>query len=75
MSVEEWLGEAPTEVAKTTERLLGEVAGMRANGQTIYPPQDDILNALAWTAPGDVRAVILGQDPYHEEGQAMGLSF
>ena len=75
MSVEEWLGEAPAEVAKTTERLLGEVAGMRANGQTIYPPQDDILNALAWTAPGDVRAVILGQDPYHEEGQAMGLSF
>ena len=48
---------------------------MREDGQTIYPPQDDILNALAWTAPDDVRAVILGQDPYHEEGQAMGLSF
>ena len=75
MSVEEWLGEAPVEIAKTTERLLGEVASMRADGQTIYPPQDDILHALAWTAPGDVRAVILGQDPYHEEGQAMGLSF
>ena len=75
MSVEEWLGEAPTEVTKTTERLLAEVASMREDGQTIYPPQDDILNALAWTAPGDVRAVILGQDPYHEEGQAMGLSF
>ena len=75
MSVEEWLGEAPAEVTKTTERLLEEVAGMREDGQTIYPPQDDILNALAWTAPGDVRAVILGQDPYHEEGQAMGLSF
>ena len=48
---------------------------MREDGQTIYPPQDDILNALAWTAPTDVRVVILGQDPYHEEGQAMGLSF
>ena len=75
MSVEEWLGDAPAEVAKTTERLLAEVASMREDGQTIYPPQGDILNALAYVAPGDVRAVILGQDPYHGPGQAMGLSF
>ena len=75
MSVEEWLGDAPAEVTKTTERLLAEVARMREDGQTIYPPQDDILNALAWTAPGNVRAVILGQDPYHGPGQAHGLCF
>lgn len=74
-NIDAWLTDAPSEVRMTTERLLAEVAQMRADGQTIYPPQDDILNALAWTAPGDVRAVILGQDPYHEEGQAMGLSF
>ncbi len=47
---------------------------MRA-GQVIYPAQDDVLNALAYTASDKVRAVILGQDPYHEPGQAMGLSF
>ena len=47
---------------------------MRIN-QVIYPPQDDVLNALAACAPSEVRAVILGQDPYHGPGQAMGLSF
>ncbi len=73
-NIDAWLADAPAEVVDATERLLAEVAVLRAE-QTIYPPQDDILNALAWTAPGDVRAVILGQDPYHEEGQAMGLSF
>ena len=73
-NINAWLAEAPEKVRNTCERLLAEVDAMRAD-QTIYPPQEDILNALAWTAPQDVRAVILGQDPYHEEGQAMGLSF
>ncbi len=73
-SIDAWLAAAPAEVVATTSRLLAEIDDMR-RGQTIYPPQDDILNALAWTAPADVHAVILGQDPYHEEGQAMGLSF
>ena len=69
-----WLDTAPQEVRDTTARLLDEVDAMRAT-ETIYPAQDDVLNALAHTAPQDVRAVIIGQDPYHEEGQAMGLSF
>ncbi len=69
-----WLDGAPQEVRATYDRLMGEIATMRGT-QTIYPAQDDILNALAYTAPGNVRAVILGQDPYHEPGQAMGLSF
>lgn len=69
-----WLDGAPQEVHATCDRLMGEIAAMRGT-QTIYPAQDDILNALAYTAPGNVRAVILGQDPYHEPGQAMGLSF
>ena len=41
----------------------------------IYPPMEDIFNALRHTSYSDVRAVILGQDPYHGYGQAMGLSF
>ena len=69
-----WLGDAPQPVRDTTNRLLERIALLRAE-QTIYPAQDDILNALAFTAPEDVRVVILGQDPYHGPGQAMGLSF
>ena len=42
---------------------------------TVYPPADDIYNALRLTPYSEVRAVILGQDPYHEPGQAQGLAF
>ena len=42
---------------------------------TVFPPKERIFNAFLTTDLGDVRVVILGQDPYHEVGQAMGLSF
>lgn len=43
--------------------------------KTIYPPKEEVFNALALTNYEDVRVVILGQDPYHGPGQAEGLSF
>lgn len=43
--------------------------------RTIFPSMYDIFNALKYTAYRDTRVVILGQDPYHEIGQAHGLSF
>ena len=43
--------------------------------KTIYPPMNDIFNALKYTSHKDTRIVILGQDPYHGEGQAHGLCF
>jgi uracil-DNA glycosylase len=42
---------------------------------TVYPPKEDLFAAFALTPPEAVRVVILGQDPYHEPGQAHGLSF
>ncbi len=41
----------------------------------IYPPMNDIFNALRYTTYESARVVILGQDPYHGEGQAHGLCF
>lgn len=41
----------------------------------IYPPQEDIFNALTYTSYQNVKAIILGQDPYHGPNQAHGLSF
>ena len=43
--------------------------------KTIYPPKNEIFNALRHTPYKDVKVVILGQDPYHGEHQAEGLSF
>ena len=42
---------------------------------TVYPDMNDIFNALKYTPYSKVRAVILGQDPYHEPGQAHGMAF
>lgn len=42
---------------------------------TVYPPREDLFAAFRLTPPEQVRVVILGQDPYHEPNQAMGLSF
>ncbi|MFF2909821.1 uracil-DNA glycosylase [Paenibacillus sp. NPDC057934] len=42
---------------------------------TIYPPKDELFSALKLTPYEGTRVVILGQDPYHGEGQAHGLSF
>ena len=41
----------------------------------IYPKRENMFNAFKYTPLEDVKVVIFGQDPYHEEGQAMGLSF
>ena len=43
--------------------------------QTIFPSMYDIFNALKYTDYNDVKVVILGQDPYHGEGEAHGLAF
>ena len=72
--INEWFEQLPADVVTQAKNLLEQVETMRQS-ETIYPAQDNILNALALTAPADVRVVILGQDPYHGPGQAMGLSF
>ena len=45
------------------------------SSKTIYPPYDEIFNAFKLTPLSNVKVVILGQDPYHEAGQAHGLAF
>lgn len=45
------------------------------SSRTIFPPMHDIFNALKFTSFEKTKVVILGQDPYHEPGQAHGLSF
>lgn len=45
------------------------------NTKTIYPPKDYIFNALKLTSFANTKVVIVGQDPYHGEGEAHGLSF
>ena len=57
------------------QAILDTVRAERAAGQTVYPPAADVFNAFKATEFGGVKAVILGQDPYHGAGQAHGLAF
>lgn len=56
-------------------QITDHIKTERAQGKTIYPPGPQIFNAFQQTPVEDVKVVILGQDPYHGPGQAMGLSF
>jgi uracil-DNA glycosylase len=65
---------APSLAQPWFAELLARVAEERAAGP-VYPPEADVFRALALTPPEAVRVVLLGQDPYHGEGQAHGLCF
>lgn len=57
------------------QRLRGFLLEEKQAGQLIYPPGKLIFNAFNLTPYDQVKVVIIGQDPYHGPGQAMGLSF
>jgi len=73
---ESWLDAVGDELETPAMRelrafLVAEVAA----GRSFYPPAPLVFNALRLTPLPEVRVVILGQDPYHGRGQAMGLCF
>lgn len=57
------------------QRILEVVRAERLAGKIIYPPAQDVFNAFKATEFAQVKVVILGQDPYHGQQQAHGLSF
>lgn len=70
----DWRATVTTFFASEAGQVLSvRIRAALDSGKAIYPP--DPLRALALTAPGDVRVLILGQDPYHGPGQAEGLAF
>lgn len=57
------------------QQILAFVESERSSGKVVYPPAKDVFNAFKSTEFGDVKVVILGQDPYHGPNQAHGLCF
>ena len=54
---------------------LWEKVTLQYNSTQCFPPKDEIFRALELTEFDDVGVVIIGQDPYHNDGQANGLCF
>ena len=63
------------ESEKPYYRQLKDFITKEYETQAVYPPMEDIFNAYKYTPLDKVKVLILGQDPYHEEGQAHGLCF
>ncbi len=71
----DWNDVLSNEFSKDYYLQLREFLKEEYKSHTVYPDMYDIYNALKLTAYSDVKVVILGQDPYHGEGQAHGLAF
>ena len=71
----DWLPVLQPEFNKEYYRNLYQKIKEEYNTRQIFPASEDIFNALHLTPLNQVKVVILGQDPYHEIGQAHGLCF
>lgn len=75
MLSDEWQSALAPEFSKPYYKDLFEFVKEEYSKAVIYPPADDIFNAMHLTPLSKVKVMILGQDPYHGENQAHGLSF
>ena len=71
----DWSQALESEFKQSYYSQLYQFIKQEYNTTTIYPNADDIFNAFHFTPLSQVKVVILGQDPYHNEGQAHGLCF
>ena len=71
----EWLKVLEPEFHKEYYRNLFQFVKTEYNSTQVFPPSDDIFNAFHLTDFSQVKVVIIGQDPYFNEGQAHGLCF
>ncbi len=70
-----WLSALESETTKPYYQDLYRFVGDERRKYKVYPPGEDVFNALRYTPLERVRVVIIGQDPYHDENQAHGLAF
>ncbi len=71
----DWMEALKGEFSQAYYRELFKRVKEEYTSYTVYPPAQDLFNAFHLTPLGEVKVVILGQDPYHGPGQAHGLSF
>lgn len=75
MITNDWLTELGDEFKKPYYKKLYQFVLQEYNTTQVFPPAEDIFNAFHFTSLSEVKVVIIGQDPYHNVGQAHGLCF
>ncbi len=72
---DDWRDALSAELTKPYIAELAAFVDQERTAHTVFPPEPDVFNALKLTPLSAVKVVILGQDPYHNDDQAHGLSF
>jgi uracil-DNA glycosylase len=72
---EDWRKVLAAELEKPYFKALEKFVASERKEHTVFPPEADVFNALRHTPFDKVKVVLLGQDPYHDDGQAHGLCF
>lgn len=75
MIANDWLAELDVEFKKPYYRTLYEFVKQEYSTTQVFPPSEEIFTAFHLTPLSEVKVVIIGQDPYHNVGQAHGLCF
>ena len=75
MLSDDWMAELRPEFAKPYYKNLYDKVNEEYRTRVVYPAGSELFSAFELTPLSEVKVVILGQDPYHEPGQAHGLSF
>lgn len=70
-----WSGVLADELSSAYFAKLSQFVANERAAHEVFPPASDVFNALAATPFDKVAVLLLGQDPYHDDGQAHGLSF
>lgn len=71
----DWALALREETRKDYYKNLSEIVENEYRTAKVFPPSEDIFNAFKYTPLSEIKAVIIGQDPYHNDGQATGLCF
>lgn len=71
----DWRAALAPELQSESYQQLSDFLQTEYQTQTVFPPEDQLFTALQLAPLKKVKVVILGQDPYHDDGQAHGLSF
>lgn len=72
---ESWLNVIGSEFEKPYFQKLSDFVDGERKTEKVFPAEEDVFNALKFTPYDKVRVLLLGQDPYHDDGQAHGLAF
>ena len=74
-NLRKWLNYLDNKTITNISKYSMDIVLRRTNGEKIHPEQNEIFKSLELTDPRKIKVIIIGQDPYHGDNEAMGLAF